>query len=159
MHSRDPKEAFWIQPRFDFWLATRVYVRLITTRSDPVRAAYSEARIKSNYLVACHRTKFKKILCLQPAGPLPHAAKVRYIHIYTYIPDMLVFNSRMRRKVRLRRDQFSEKMWESEKSVFFFKFLMKVSLRSELVLILPFLMNFYDMTSFKNLFKFIFQTI
>ena len=41
-----------------------------------VGAAYSEARIKSNYLLACHRTKFSKILCLQLAGPLPHAAKV-----------------------------------------------------------------------------------
>ena len=38
-----------------------------------VGAAYSEARIKSNYLVACHRTKFSKILCCKPADPFPHA--------------------------------------------------------------------------------------
>ena len=55
-----------------------------------VGAAYSEARIKSNYLVACHRTKFKKILCLQPAGPFPHAAKVTsYIYIYDWSQQSL----------------------------------------------------------------------
>ena len=61
---------------------------------------YSEAGIKSNYLRACHRTKFRKILCAKPVYPLPHAAKVT-----SYIPDMPVFNSGMRRKVRLRRDK------------------------------------------------------
>ena len=65
-----------------------------------VGAAYSEARIKSNYLLACHRTKFSKILCCKPPDPFSHAAKV----IYSYIPDMPIFNSGMRRKVRLRRD-------------------------------------------------------
>ena len=65
-----------------------------------VGAAYSEARIKSNYLIACHRTKFSKILCVNKAHPFPHAAKVNL-----YIPDMPVFNSRMRRKVRLRREK------------------------------------------------------
>ena len=64
--------------------------------------AYSEARIKSNYLLACHRTKFSKILCCKPADPFPHAAKVKYY--YYSIPDMPVFNSGMRRKVRLRRE-------------------------------------------------------
>ena len=38
--------------------------------------AYSEAGIKSNYLLACHRTKFSKILCCKPSDPFPHAAKV-----------------------------------------------------------------------------------
>ena len=42
-----------------------------------VGAAYSEVRIKSNYLVACHKTKFSKILCVNKAHPFPHAAKVR----------------------------------------------------------------------------------
>ena len=44
--------------------------------------AYSEARIKSNYLVACHRTKYSNILCAQQADPFPHAAKVLCIILY-----------------------------------------------------------------------------
>ena len=51
-----------------------------------VGAAYSEARIKSNYLLACHRTKFSKILCAKPAYPFPHAAKVRSIYVSRTCP-------------------------------------------------------------------------
>ena len=73
-----PKKRSGSSPDSDFGLLQRC----VSAYSPPdltqmgVEHTYSEARIKSNYLLACHRTKFSKILCCKPAYPLPHAAKV-----------------------------------------------------------------------------------
>ena len=73
----------------DLFLAKRVKISRLRTRneksiapglisnrsdSDGVGYAYSEVRIKPNYLPGRHRTKFSKILSLQQVGPFPHAA-------------------------------------------------------------------------------------
>ena len=58
-----------------------------------VGVAYSEARIKSNYRLACHRTKFSKILCChcQQADPFPHAACWRaHNHRNCYVSSVSV---------------------------------------------------------------------
>ena len=99
-----PKKRSGSSPDSDFGLLQWC----VSLQSPPdltqmgVGAAYSETGIKSNYLCRRHRTKLSKILCCKPSDPFPHAAKV--IYIYPSIPDMPVFNSGMRRKVRLRRD-------------------------------------------------------